>query len=133
MLVLIFFVPLTALVEKDTTPEVTSVVSSIEIDAPPDVVWKHLIEFPPIPEPDELLFKTGIAYPINARIEGTGVGAIRHCNFTTGSFVEPITIWDAPRLLRFDVEQQPAPMRELSFWDIDAPHLHDYFVSTQQK
>jgi hypothetical protein len=22
-------------------------------------------------------------------------------------------------------------MKELSFWDIDAPHLHDYFVSKQ--
>jgi hypothetical protein len=54
-------------------------------------------------------------------------GAVRHCNFTTGSFVEPITVWDEPRLLKFEVVEQPAPMKELSFWDIDAPHLHDYF------
>jgi hypothetical protein len=47
----------------------------------------------------------------------------------TGSFVEPITVWDKPNLLAFSVEQYPAPMRELSFWDVDAPHLHDYFVS----
>jgi hypothetical protein len=33
--------------------------------------------------------------------------------------------------LKFDVVEQPAPMKELSFWDIDAPHLHDYFVSKQ--
>ena len=25
----------------------------------------------------------------------------------------------------------PVPMKELSFWDIDASHLHDYFVSKQ--
>ena len=68
-------------------------------------------------------------YPINATIQGSGVGAIRHCNFTTGSFVEPITVWNEPELLAFSVTQQPAPMTELSFWDIDAPHLHDYFVS----
>lgn len=90
-----------------------------------------MIEFPQLEEPDELLFKAGIAYPVNAQIEGTGVGAVRHCNFTTGSFVEPITVWDEPRLLKFSVDEQPAPMKELSFWDIDAPHLHDYFVSKQ--
>ena len=131
VVVLIFLVPLASLIEKDTVPEITSVVSSIEIDAPPQEVWNTLIAFPPIAEPDELIFKTGIAYPISAEIKGQGVGAVRHCNFTTGSFVEPITVWNEPNLLRFDVEQQPAPMRELSFWDIDAPHLHDYFVSTQ--
>lgn len=27
--------------------------------------------------------------------------------------------------------QQPTPMKELSIWDINAPHLHDYFVSKQ--
>jgi hypothetical protein len=108
-----------------------SVVSSIQIDAPPHVVWKNVIEFPQLDEPEDFIFKTGIAYPINARIKGNGVGATRHCNFTTGSFVEPITVWDEPRLLKFAVVEQPQPMKELSFWDVDAPHLHDYFVSKQ--
>ena len=54
---------------------------------------------------------------------------MRHCNFTTGSFVEPITTWNEPHLLQFDVLEQPQPLKEISFWDIDAPHLHDYFVS----
>ncbi len=131
MLILIGLVPTTGWLEKDIPPTLTSVVSSIEIEADPSTVWKHVVEFPQLEEPSEFIFQTGIAYPINANIEGTGVGAIRHCNFTTGSFVEPITVWDEPRLLKFDVLEQPAPMKELSFWDIDAPHLHDYFVSKQ--
>jgi hypothetical protein len=131
MLILIGLVPTTGWLEKDIPPNLTSVVSSMEIEADPSTVWKHVVEFPQLEEPSEFIFQTGIAYPINANIEGTGVGAIRHCNFTTGSFVEPITVWDEPRLLRFDVLEQPAPMKELSFWDIDAPHLHDYFVSKQ--
>lgn len=131
MLILIVIIPTTAFIEKDMQPALTSVVTSIEINAAPQTVWKNVIEFPQLDEPTEFIFKTGIAYPINAKIEGTGVGAVRHCNFTTGSFIEPITIWDEPRLLKFDVTDQPAPMKELSFWDIDAPHLHDYFVSKQ--
>mgnify|MGYP002661044596 CR=1 FL=1 len=59
------------------------------------------------------------------------MGAIPHCNFNTASFVEPITVWDQPHLLKFTVDEQPAPMKEISFWDIDAPHLHDYFVSKE--
>lgn len=130
-LLLIGIIPTMAFIEKSSQPTLVSVVSSIQIDAPPQTVWKNVIEFPHLDEPEDFIFKTGIAYPINASIKGTGVGAVRHCNFTTGSFVEPITIWEEPLLLRFAVVQQPEPMRELSFWDVDAPHLHDYFVSKQ--
>ncbi|WP_035758006.1 hypothetical protein [Hugenholtzia roseola] len=131
LFILIALIPLTAFVEKENEPNLTSVVTAIEIAATPQAVWKNVVTFPELDKPTELIFKTGIAYPINAKIEGTGVGAIRHCNFTTGSFVEPITVWDEPQLLKFEVIEQPEPMKELSFWDIDAPHLHDYFVSKQ--
>jgi hypothetical protein len=131
--ILIFMasIPTMAFIEKESEPQLSSVVTSIVINADPEIVWRNVVEFPELNEPTELIFRTGIAYPINAKIEGTGVGAIRHCNFTTGSFVEPVTIWDEPRLLKFDVVDQPEPMKEISFWDIDAPHLHDYFVSKQ--
>ena len=110
-------------------PRVAPVVTSVIIDASPEEVWKQVVAFPRLKKPDEFLFRAGISYPIEATIDGEGVGAVRHCTFNTGSFVEPITVWDPPHLLAFDVEQQPAPLRELSFWDIDAPHLHDTFVS----
>lgn len=129
ILLIIILIPTTAFFENNSTPEIKPVVSKVIIDATPEVVWKNVIEFPQLDEPTEFIFNAGIAYPINARIEGTGVGAIRHCTFNTGNFVEPITVWDEPKLLMFDVIEQPIPLRELSFWDIDAPHLHDYFVS----
>lgn len=100
--------------------------SSIDIDAPPEVVWNHVIAFPDITEEPELMFRAGIAYPLRAHI----VGRTRYCEFTTGSFVEPIDVWDAPHRLAFRVTQNPAPMHELSPWgDIDAPHLHGFLVS----
>lgn len=129
LLIFINTIPLTAFVEKDIQPTLTSVVTSVEVKASPEVIWKNVVEFSNLNKPNEFIFKTGIAYPINAQIKGSGVGAVRYCNFTTGSFVEPITTWDEPKLLGFNVLEQPAPMRELNFWDIDAPHLHDYFVS----
>jgi hypothetical protein len=106
-----------------------SVTTKIKINASAEKVWKNVIAFPQLTEPTELLFKAGIAYPINAEIKGKGVGAIRHCNFSTGSFVEPITVWQQPLLLRFSVSDQPASMKELSFYDLHPNHLHGYFVS----
>lgn len=112
-----------------TEDELLSVVTEIEIAATPKTVWKNAVEFPQLDEPGEFIFNTGIAYPINAKIEGTGVGAIRHCNFSTGTFVEPITAWNEPKLLAFDVVDQPEPMKEISPYDIHPNHLHGYWVS----
>ena len=93
-------------------------------------VWDNMVAFDKIDEPTDWIFKTGISYPTNATIKGTGIGAIRYCNFTTGSFVEPITTWNKPNLLQFDVKEQPIPMNEFNpFWDIHPPHLDGYFKS----
>ncbi|MBC7544538.1 MAG: hypothetical protein H7338_17590 [Candidatus Sericytochromatia bacterium] len=111
-------------------PPVYAVVTAVEIDAPPDRVWRHVITFSELPVPDELIFRLGVAYPVRAVIKGQGVGAIRHCVFSTGPFVEPITVWDAPRLLKFDVTAQPPAMQELSpYGAINAPHLDNFLVS----
>lgn len=93
-------------------------------------VWKNVVTFEKIEEPTDWIFKTGISYPTDATIKGTGIGAIRYCNFTTGSFVEPITTWNEPNLLQFDVKKQPIPMNEFNpFWEIHPPHLDGYFKS----
>ena len=112
LLILIAIIPLTSFIENKIKPELTSVTTSIIIKANPMDVWKNVIEFPQLDEPTEFIFKTGIAYPINAKIVGSGIGSIRHCNFTTGSFIEPVTIWNKGKLLKFDVLEQPAPMKE---------------------
>ena len=110
--------------------EVAPVVTQLEIDASPEVVWPHVIGFAPLAPPEHWLFKAGVAAPVRARIEGEGVGAIRYCEFTTGAFVEPITTWDPPHHLAFDVTEQPPSMRELSIWStVHAPHIDGGLVS----
>jgi hypothetical protein len=81
-------------------------------------------------KPDELIFKTGIAYPRASTIVGTGEGAIRYCEFITGRFVEPITVWDAPHTLRFTVQEQPAPLKDMLREDVPE-NMVKYFVSTR--
>jgi hypothetical protein len=111
-------------------PPLVAVTTSIEIDAPPERVWRHVVTFSELPPPEELYFKTGIAYPLRAEIRGSGVGAVRYCVFSTGPFVEPIEVWDEPKLLKFSVAAQPPAMDEASLWgDVRPPHLDDYLVS----
>lgn len=131
IIILTLAIPAVAFVEKGDKEnlDLIQVTTSIEINADPGEVWRNVVEFQTLDDPTEFIFQTGIAYPINAEIKGHGIGAVRHCNFSTGSFVEPITVWNEPSLLSFDVVECPAPMKEISFYDIKAPHLHDYFVS----
>lgn len=113
-----------------TPPPLLEVSSAVEINAPRERVWKHVVEFSELPPPTEWLFKLGLAYPKRAEIRGRGVGAVRHCVFSTGPFVEPITVWDEPRLLKFSVTENPAPMQEWTFYeDIHPPHLHNFLMS----
>jgi uncharacterized membrane protein YhaH (DUF805 family) len=104
--------------------------TQIDVQAPREEVWKQVIAFTEIPAPTEWMFRAGIAYPIRAQMFGTGAGAERHCVFSTGSFVEPIQIWDAPHLLKFSVTSNPPPMEEWTpYSHIDPPHLHGFLES----
>jgi hypothetical protein len=134
MSLVLLSVPFTMGMEKqagDRAPWI-AVTSSVVIDASPEQVWPNVVSFPPIPDQRDWILRTGVAYPTQARMDGTGVGAIRHCIFTTGEFVEPVQVWDENRLLRFSVAQQPEPMEELSpYPHLKTPHLNGYFRSTE--
>ena len=132
--ILILLVPASFSAERavNLRPPLYEVRTAIEVNAPPERVWNQVVAFAEIPPPKELLFRAGIGYPIRAEISGHGVGAVRHCIFSTGPFVEPIEVWDEPHLLKFGVTANPAPLNELTpYGHIDAPHLHGYFVSEQ--
>jgi hypothetical protein len=112
-------------------PETRTVLTSIEVNATPADVWENVVSFSEITDEPAWYFRAGLAYPLRARISGTGPGAVRHCEFTTGAFVEPITVWDAPRTLAFDVSAQPAPLQEWSpYTRVYAPHLDGFFQTS---
>ena len=124
--------PLAAMLEPvpDAQPVAREVLTVIEIAASPEAVWPHVTAFRPMPEPTDWLSRSGIAYPKSARIVGTGVGAVRYCEFSTGAFVEPITAWEPGRRLAFDVTASPPPLRELSpYANVKAPHLDGFLRS----
>ncbi|MGB7622492.1 MAG: hypothetical protein WBN92_09105 [Terriglobia bacterium] len=109
---ILLFLPGLMGIESSThlKPQEWAVSSSVVINAPAEKVWNTVVAFPEIPAPQEFLFRIGISYPTRATIEGRGPGALRRCRFNTGDFVEPITQWQEPELLAFDVISQPQPM-----------------------
>lgn len=127
----VLLLPVLAVAESRVDgPRLRSVTTAIIVDAPPAVVWGHVIGFPELTERPEWYFRAGLACPTAATIDGRGVGAIRRCRFTTGDFIEPITTWDEPSQLAFDVVSQPHPMAEVNpFGSPHPPHLDSALVS----
>jgi uncharacterized membrane protein YhaH (DUF805 family) len=129
-----FLIPLFTLVEPAHLAghQLHVVNSAIEINASPAAVWPHLIEFQPIAAPKELTFRVGVAYPTWSHTDGSGIGAMRYCEFSTGAVAEQVTAWDPGKRLAFDVITQPAPMVELTpFANVQPRHLHGYVRSKQ--
>ena len=129
----LFVLPSGSVIEKVSSSVPTyEAVTSVDVAAPASTVWRHVVQFKTIEDLPAWYFRLGIAYPISASINGSGLGAIRRCEFSTGAFVEPITAWDEPRRLAFDVIAQPPAMRELSpYSKVYAPHLDGFFASSR--
>ena len=132
MLIAILFAPGVIQAERALKPEAPlyQVTTSVVIHAPAETVWRELVTFNDIDEPPDWLFRLGIACPTRATIAGRGPGAVRHCVFSTGAFVEPIEVWDEPRRLAFSVTSNPPSMTEWTpYENIQPPHLEGFLVS----
>lgn len=105
--------------------------SEVLIEAPLQAVWPWVPQFPRIAqEPQGLLaaLTRGVAYPLEARMEGQGVGAKRFCVLSTGAMPERITVWQPEKALEFEVLSTPPCMEESNpFGEVHAHHLQGYF------
>jgi len=88
---------------KDLDRPLSIVETSIRIHAPAGKVWRNLVAFSDIPPSTEWLFRLGVSQPIRAVIDGNGVGALRRCYFSTGTFVERIEGWEETRYFAFSL------------------------------
>jgi hypothetical protein len=101
--------------------------TSIEIAAPPEMVWRRIIAFPRIDAPLHWVFRLGMSYPLEAKIAGAGLSADRQCVFSTGAFREPILAWDEGKHFAFGVSEEPPLMKEWSpYGEIQVRHLEDH-------
>lgn len=87
--------------------EIRTVDTQIDIRADQETVWREIRTVPRI-RPEEHSFDfshvLGFPRPVEARLVGTGVGAVRYASFERGVlFVETITEWREPKRLSFSI------------------------------
>ena len=124
--------PLSMLFDTSAKPPVYPVTTSIVVNAAPERVWKYVVAFSDIGDKPDWVLRTGLAYPIRTRIEGSGVCPSRSCDLSTGTVEERVVVWDEPRLLRFVVTATPPAMRETGLYGtIEPKHLNGYYISKE--
>jgi hypothetical protein len=124
--------PLLFLIDGALPPQTPIVAQqSIIINAPRAQVWAALTGDYRVAQPPGAVGLAGLAYPIASHFVGSGVGAIRVGQFSTGEGRERVTMWAPERVLALRGELHPPAMEEMSpYRRVHAPHVHGYFDTT---
>lgn len=80
----------------------------IDIQAPPEAVWRNIERVPAIGEnelPGSWTRSIGFPDPVEATLSQEGVGGVRNASFTGGVlFLETIDLWEPKRRLGFSID-----------------------------
>ncbi|MFL6416061.1 MAG: SRPBCC family protein [Bryobacteraceae bacterium] len=127
---MVLLLPMSVWFDTHAKPPVYVVRTSLIINAPPQRVWRYTVAFPDITQSPDWVLRTGVAYPKGTRLEGTGLGATRYCDLSTGPVVERVVAWEPPYLLKFRVISTPPSMEETGLYGPIYPkHLTGYYKS----
>lgn len=93
---------------------------TITINAPPDKVWKNVVAFKRIKQPNKYwLFRIGMPSPVESTVTGYYEGAGRKCIFSNGYvFDEKIATYQPGINLTFDITHQPRDPEIMNHIDI---------------
>jgi hypothetical protein len=90
--------------------ETRRVENTIDIQSPPEVIWRNIERVPPIRReelPPSWAHMIGIPDPIEATLSHEGIGGVRNGYFAKGvQFVETIDVWEPGRRLAFTIVAQ---------------------------
>lgn len=92
---------------RERSNEISTVHTSIVIQASPAEVWRQIRSVPRITEAEHGFSYThllGFPRPVEALLEGEGIGAVRYARFERGVlFIEKITEWKEGERLSFSI------------------------------
>ena len=90
--------------------EIRTVENTIEIQSPPQRVWKNIERVPLIDRselPHAWSRDIGFPAPLEATLSHEGLGGVRHATFAGGVlFIETVDEWDAEKKLGFSIKAQ---------------------------
>lgn len=102
--------------------------NQITIQGTPEEIWSQIISVPTISEAEQhlsLFQLVGIPRPIEATLQGTGIGSERDARFDNGlHFVEMVTNWELNQRIDFSIDPDtrfpiPAPFELLDAQPIE--------------
>ncbi len=132
ILLMVFLInPGTLTYDVNDTAKIESVAqTSVQINAPPSVVWKNLTQKVSFNKSHNFFLKSGVSYPLDMEIIQKDSLNYLSCQTNNGLTLFKIDSLIAPSKLQFSATQEILPMRELTLYhDLDAAHLHGYFES----
>jgi hypothetical protein len=90
--------------------ETRRVENVIDIQAPPDVIWRNIERVPAIRRdelPNSWTRTIGFPDPVEATLSHEGVGGVRNASFTGGLlFIETVDVWQPRQRLAFSIAAQ---------------------------
>ena len=99
--------------------EVKTVPTEIKIHAEPETVWQQIRSVPSIQVTEQspsFSHWLGFPRPLEAKLIGEGVGAVRYATFERGVlFVETISEWQKPKKLSFSIKADTAHIPPTTF------------------
>ncbi len=86
-----------------------SVTDTVTVAAPPDYVWRYVLDYPDNPAPPKYwMWSIGLPYPTHSVAPVQAVGQRRDCKFSGNqAFEERIAVLQPNKRLVFDITKQP--------------------------
>jgi hypothetical protein len=101
--------------------------TQIVVEADPNTVWANIVRVRQIrPDEESLGFShwIGVPQPLEATMDGAGVGALREGRFEEGLlFEETITEWEPGQAVAFEIDADTSAMADSALREIGGPYF----------
>jgi len=126
---ILFINPASYIFDTYTKPIEEIITTEMIVNSSNEKVWKLLNTQINFNTPDFLLFEKGISYPKNIKLVNENGKLNYSCQTNNDELQLNIDEFIENKKVKFSLENQTVPMKEITpYEDIDAKHLHDYFI-----
>ena len=87
-------------------PVIESVATAVELEVPPEIVWKQILFYEEVPKRPAALLQLFLPRPVRTEGDKTRSGELIQCTYDGGHLVKRIMTVDPPHLVSFDVLEQ---------------------------
>ncbi|MDR4953916.1 hypothetical protein REB14_17180 [Chryseobacterium sp. ES2] len=126
---ILFINPASYIFDTYTKPIEETITTEMIVNSSNEKVWKLLNTQINFDTPDFILFEKGVSYPKNIKLVNDNGKLGYSCQTNNDELQLNINEFIENKKVKFFLENQTVPMKEITpYQNIDAKHLHDYFI-----